>query len=77
MDIAVDIGGTAIKIARIDADASSSPSTIVTRPTPDDINEISDRIIMVRPVFGQAAGLVGAGIAAGSLLGNVAREVTR
>jgi hypothetical protein len=29
------------------------------------------RSTVVRPVFGQAAGLVGAGIAAGSLLGNV------
>ena len=72
MDIAVDIGGTAIKIARIDADAPSSPATVVTRSTPDDINETPDRIIMVRPVFGQVAGQVGAGIAAGSLLGNVA-----
>ena len=45
MVIAVDIGGTSIRIARIDSGAPASPATIVTCPTPDDIGEIPNVII--------------------------------
>lgn len=57
MVIAVDIGGTAIKIARIEADAPSSPPPSSPGPPPTTSSEISDRIIMAgrcsgrRPVW--------------------------
>jgi len=45
MTVAVDIGGTSIRITRIGDDPPGIPDTVLTLPTPPDIGGIADRII--------------------------------
>jgi len=44
MTVAIDIGGTSIRVARIDDDPKA-PQDVITVPTPSDISDIDDHIV--------------------------------